>query len=45
MSAALTGCDSGLWILGDFFLRQSYSIWDMDIGRIGFADLALPSAE
>jgi hypothetical protein len=28
------------WILGDVFLRNTYTAWDVGIGRIGFADLA-----
>jgi cathepsin D len=28
------------WILGDVFLQNIYSAWDVGNGRIGFADLA-----
>ena len=27
------------WILGDVFLRNAYTAWDVGQGRIGFADL------
>jgi hypothetical protein len=32
--------DAGFWILGDVFLRNVYSAWDVGNGRIGFATLA-----
>ena len=28
------------WTLGDVFLQNTYTAWDIDQGRIGFADLA-----
>lgn len=35
------GFGIGFWIIGDVFLRNVYSAWDVDNGgRIGFADLA-----
>ena len=33
-----TGTD--FWVLGDVFLRNTYTAWDVGKGRIGFADLA-----
>ena len=31
--------DIEFWILGDVFLRNAYTAWDVGKGRIGFADL------
>ena len=32
------------WILGDVFLRNAYTAWDVGKGRIGFADLVASSS-
>jgi Eukaryotic aspartyl protease len=39
MWAALTGRDTAFWVLGDVFLQNVYTAWDVGNGRIGFADL------
>ena len=33
-------CDIDFWILGDVFLRNVYTAWDVGGSRIGFATLA-----
>ena len=33
-------CDTDFWILGDVFLQNVYSAWDVGNARIGFATLA-----
>jgi hypothetical protein len=32
--------NAGVWILGEVFLRNVYSVFDFGQKRIGFADLA-----
>jgi hypothetical protein len=39
MWAALTGYVTEIWILGDVFLQNVYTAWDVGNTRIGFADL------
>ena len=35
-----TDMGTEFWVFGDVFLRNTYSAWDVENGRIGFADLA-----
>ena len=35
----LADLDTDFWILGDVFLQNIYSAWDIGNTRIGFADL------
>ena len=35
--------DTDFWILGDVFLQNAYTAWDVGKGRIGFADLVASS--
>ena len=36
--------DTAFWILGDVFLQNAYTAWDVSKGRIGFADLVASSS-
>ncbi|KAH9984829.1 aspartic peptidase domain-containing protein [Russula vinacea] len=38
-AASSTALNGDFWVLGDVFLQNIYSAWDVGNGRIGFADL------